>query len=90
MPRAEELAEIERASGKAPFLYVAARRPMTDVLDGWENDEKKKLARTEDDAALDDAIAEICERMKDDRRKHRVVFYYLLAEKFGMLEELKG
>lgn len=51
---------------------------------------KNKLARTEDDDTLDAAIADICERMKEARRKHRVVFYYLLAEKYGMLEALKG
>lgn len=51
---------------------------------------KKKLALELDDEALDAVIAEVCERMKDTRRKHRVVFYYLLAEKFEMLENLKG
>ena len=49
---------------------------------------KKKLALTDDDAALDLAIADTCEKMKDDRSKCRVVFYYLLAEKYGKLHEL--
>lgn len=49
---------------------------------------KKKLARTEDDEALDGAIAEVCERMKASRRKHRVAFYYLLADKYGVLDTL--
>lgn len=51
---------------------------------------KKKLAMELEDAELDAAIAEVCERMKDTRRKHRVVFYYLLAEKYGKLDELAG
>jgi len=46
MPQAHQLAESERLSGKAPFLYVAARRPMLDVLDQWEKAEKKKQARS--------------------------------------------
>jgi hypothetical protein len=47
---------------------------------------KKKLARTEDDAALDDAIKSVCEKMKADRTKSRVTFYYLLAEHYGQLD----
>ncbi len=46
MPREHVLAEIEEKSGKAPFLYVGARRPIMDVLDGWEKDAKKRRART--------------------------------------------
>ena len=37
------------------------------------------------DAELDEAIIEICQRMAKDRDKHRVTFYYLLAEKYGKL-----
>lgn len=47
---------------------------------------KKKLGRTEPDAELDAAVMEICERMKDQRQKSRVTFYYLLAEKYGQLD----
>ncbi len=46
---------------------------------------KKKLALTDDDAALDKAIAEVGEKMKDSRAKNRVTVYYLLAEKFDKL-----
>ncbi len=46
---------------------------------------KKKLGRTEGDEALDAAILEVCERMKDVRAKPRVTFYYLLAKKYGQL-----
>src|SRR5262245_58538976 len=46
---------------------------------------KKKLALSMADAELDQAIMEICGRMKADRDKSRVAFYYLLAEKFNKL-----
>jgi hypothetical protein len=46
---------------------------------------KKKLALTEDDAVLDQAIAEVGATMKDSRAKNRVTVYYLLAEKFDKL-----
>ncbi len=46
---------------------------------------KKKLELGDSDAELDKAIAVICERMKTDRDKSRVTFYYLLAEKYGKL-----
>jgi Protein of unknown function (DUF2853) len=44
---------------------------------------KKKLKLTQSDAELDKAIADVCTTMKADKDKHRVVFYYLLADKFG-------
>src|SRR5262245_22097006 len=40
---------------------------------------KKKLALTAPDAELDKAVVEVCEKMKDERMKSRVTFYYLLA-----------
>ena len=46
---------------------------------------KKKLGLAESDSQLDTAVASIGERMKADRDKSRVAFYYLLAEKFGKL-----
>ena len=49
---------------------------------------KKKLGLTMPDAELDEAIVEICQRMAKDRDKHRVTFYYLLAEKYGKLAAL--
>ena len=48
----------------------------------------KKLGLTMPDAELDEAIVEICQRMAKDRDKHRVTFYYLLAEKYGKLAAL--
>lgn len=46
---------------------------------------KKKLALVDGDTELDKAVAAVCERMKADRDKARVTFYYLLAEKYGKL-----
>jgi Protein of unknown function (DUF2853) len=50
---------------------------------------KKKLALTQVDADLDKAITAICDKMKGDKSKSRVAFYYLLAEHFGKLAVLK-
>ena len=49
---------------------------------------KRKLKLADDDAALDRHIAAVCEQMKADASKHRVTFYYLLAEKAGKIGEL--
>ena len=46
---------------------------------------KKRLALGDSDAELDKAVMAVCERMKADRDKSRVTFYYLLAEKYGKL-----
>jgi len=44
---------------------------------------KKKLGLT-DDAAIDAAIKEVCEKMgSSNRNKYRAIFYYMLVEKFG-------
>ncbi len=39
-----------------------------------------------DDEEMDRILAEVCEQMKEDRRKHRGVFYYLLTKKLGKRE----
>jgi hypothetical protein len=45
---------------------------------------KKKLGLTNDDAELDAAIQEVCEKLgKSNRNKYRVHFYALLAMKFN-------
>ena len=41
-----------------------------------------------DAATADAGIAKVIERMKDERRKSRVTFYYLLAEVTGTLTKL--
>lgn len=47
---------------------------------------KKKLALTHSDGDLNAAIDAVCVKMKDDRFKSRLAFYYLLAEHFKKLE----
>ena len=42
----------------------------------------KKLGM-DDSPELDAAVKEICEKMKGDRMKQRITFYYLLTKKFG-------
>ena len=46
---------------------------------------KKKLKLSLADTELDQAIMEVCQRMKADRDKSRLAFYYLLAEKYNKL-----
>ena len=50
-----------------------------------ENFLKKKLELIKTDQELDSAINDVCQTMKEDRFKSRLVFYYLLAEKFNKL-----
>ena len=47
---------------------------------------KKKLGLEK--AVADDAIAAACETMSGERHKHRVTFYYLVAEHSGTLSKL--
>ena len=47
---------------------------------------KKKLGLTESDAELDASLAEVGQKLKDDRSKNRVTVYYLLAEKYDKLD----
>ncbi|WP_456432507.1 DUF2853 family protein [Nitratifractor sp.] len=45
---------------------------------------QKKLGLTDDEAKLDAAIKEVCEKMgSSNRNKYRALFYALLAKKFG-------
>jgi hypothetical protein len=46
---------------------------------------KRKLGLSMPDGELDAAVVEVCEKMKGDRNKSRVAFYYLLAEKYQKL-----
>ena len=54
-----------------------------------ENFLKKKLGLTSSDADLDAAIAEVGQKLKSTRNKNRVTVYYLLAEKFGKLDQFR-
>ncbi|MEE9332378.1 MAG: DUF2853 family protein [Methylophilaceae bacterium] len=46
---------------------------------------KKKLGLTNSDNDLDAGVEAVCATMKEDRMKNRLVFYYLLAEKYNKL-----
>ena len=73
---------IALQSRDASFVACADKAERDRVRDGFL---KKKLALTNSDAELDKAVMEVCEKMKADRDKSRVAFYYLLAEKYGKL-----
>ena len=73
---------IALQSRDASFVACADKAERDRVRDGFL---KKKLALNNSDAELDQAVVEVCEKMKADRDKSRVTFYYLLAEKYGKL-----
>jgi predicted TIM-barrel fold metal-dependent hydrolase len=68
------------------LVACSSKDELARVRDSWC---KKKLALTQADAELDTAIGAICTKMKADKNKSRVAFYYLLAEHFGKLAVLK-
>jgi hypothetical protein len=59
------------------------RSELATVRDGFA---AKKLGLAAD--AADAGIQSVLGKMKDERRKHRVTFYYLLAEATGTLGKL--
>jgi hypothetical protein len=72
---------------KADARYVACSDPAErDRI--RDNFLKKKLGLSGPD--LDAAIVATCQKMKDDRTKSRLTFYYLLAEHYGKLDTLAG
>lgn len=58
-------------------------KELATVRDGFA---AKKLGL--DAAAADAGMAKVLEKMKGDRTKHRVTFYYLLAEATGTMGKL--
>jgi uncharacterized protein VirK/YbjX len=70
---------------KPDTRYVAASDP-TEVQRVVDNFLKKKLGRKESNDALTAACKAIGEKMKADRTKSRLTFYYLLAEHYGALK----
>jgi len=66
---------------KADARYVAASdaEELARVREGFVN----KNLNVTDDAKGDAAIAVVAEKMKGDRTKSRVTFYYLLIEELG-------
>lgn len=73
---------IALQSRDSSFVSCTDKAERDRVRDGFL---KKKLALTDGEADLDKAVVAVCERMKADRDKPRVTFYYLLAEKYGKL-----
>lgn len=74
-----------KSSADAAVVACSSKDELARVRDSWL---KKKLALGEDDKALDASIKDVCEKMKADKNKQRVTFYYLLAEKHGKLATL--
>ena len=74
-----------KGSADAAMVSCSSKDELARVRDSWL---KKKLALTASDAELDKMLKGVCETMKADHSKHRVTFYYLLAEKAGKLGAL--
>ncbi len=77
---------IALKSKDASLVSCSSKEELERVRDSWC---KKKLGIS-DDKAIDAAIKDICEKMKGDKQKQRVTFYYLLAEKFAKVDALAG
>ncbi|MEW5963429.1 MAG: DUF2853 family protein [Pseudomonadota bacterium] len=76
---------IALKSADASLVSCSSKDELARVRDSWL---KKKLKLAADDATLDKALKAVCEKMKADKKKQRVTFYYLLAEQFGKLDSL--
>ncbi len=76
---------IALKSKDASLVSCSSKDELARVRDSWC---KKKLGLDGSDADLDKMIKDVCDTMKADQRKHRVTFYYLLAEKSGKLGAL--
>lgn len=76
---------IALKSKDASLVSCSSKDELARVRDSWC---KKKLGLSMTDAEIDGGIKEVCETMKADQRKHRVTFYYLLAEKYGKIGDL--
>jgi uncharacterized protein VirK/YbjX len=70
---------------KPDTKWVAASDP-AEIARVVNNFLKKKLGRKEKDDALTAACKAVGDKMKADRNKSRLVFYYLLAEHYGALK----
>ena len=84
----------EAVAGIVRHCGIALRNRDSSLVSGSDPEElkrvreswlKKKLALTESDSDLDNAIKAVMEKMKADRAKSRVTVYYLLAEHFNKL-----
>jgi len=72
-----------RGSADAATVAATDRKELDRVRDGFAS---KKLGL--DAEAADAGIQKVCDRMKGNTRKHRVTFYYLLAEETGTMDKL--
>ncbi|MBV6658897.1 MAG: DUF2853 family protein [Devosiaceae bacterium] len=73
---------IALRSRDASLVSCSDPTELARVRDGYC---RKKLALPDSDDAVDAALQSVCEKMKADRTKARVTFYYLLAEHYGKL-----
>lgn len=89
-------ADAAKVSAVKKYLGIALRNKDSSLVSCSDSAElarvrdgfaKKKLGLS-DDAAIDAAIKAVCEKMKGDNSKSRVVFYYLLAEQTKTLGKL--
>lgn len=69
---------------KPDTKWVAASDP-TEIQRVVDNFLKKKLGRKESNDDLTAACKVVAEKMKADRNKSRLVFYYLLADHYKQL-----
>ncbi len=76
---------ISLNSRDGKFVACTDETERNTVRDGFI---KKKLGLKGDDADLDAKVMAVCEQMKKDRLKNRVIFYYLLAQNEKMLGDL--
>lgn len=76
---------IALKSTDASLVSCSSKDELERVRESWL---KKKLKLEADDATLDKGIKAVCEKMKADKTKQRVTFYYLLAEHFGKVTAL--
>ncbi len=87
------IAAIVRYCGIALQKRDSSLVSFTDPLETGrvrENFLKKKLGLTQSDEDLDQAIAQVGERMKGANFKNRVTVYYLLLEHLGLLHLFGG
>ncbi len=76
---------IAMKSPDAQMVSCSSKEELETVREKWC---KKKLALTQADKEIDGAIKSVCDKMKGDKNKSRVAFYYLLAAHFNKLAAL--
>ena len=76
---------VAMKSADAQLVSCSSKDELERVRESWL---KKKLKLTNTDAELDAAIKTVCDKMKGDKNKSRVAFYYLLAAHYNKLGAL--